>query len=232
MTRQILTIGLTDDVNDIFKKYFSLDQMRITTCKDISDAMVQLGKEHFRLIIYDASALSSADAQEMASRIRRITYNTPLVMLTIDEAAAATQEAGADICVSPDIDLHRLFSTVMGQIRRNKCFSQYDDVEPGAIVLYRDDLMADSSRHCVAQSGNAIHLMPQEFRLLTFMMRNAGLVLTAEQLGPAIWLEDNHTAKDVARIIANVRHKLKDSRNNPRYIETVHGVGYRFMPTK
>ena len=231
MNRQMLTIGLTDDVNDTFRKYFALDQMRITTCKDISDAMVQLGKEHFRLIIYDASALSSETAQEMASRIRRITY-TPLVMLTIDEAAAATQEAGADICVPPDMDMHRLFSTVMGQIRRNECFSQYDDGDPSVIVLYRDDLMADSSRHCVTQSENTIHLTPQEFRLLAFMMRNAGLVLTPEQISPAIWLDDNHTAKDVARIIANVRRKLKDSRNDPRYIETVHGVGYRFMPTE
>ena len=224
MNRQILTIGLTDDVNDIFKKYFALDQMRVTTCKDISDGMVQLGKEHFHLIIYDASALSSEDAQEMASRIRRITY-TPLVMLTIDEAAAATQEAGADICVSPDMDLHRLFSTVMGQIRRNECFSQYDEVEPGAIVLFRDDLMADSSRHCVTQSGNTIHLTPQEFRLLAFMMRNAGLVLTAEQLGPAIWLDDNHSARDAARVVFALRRKLGDDAKHPKYKKNVHGVG-------
>lgn len=50
MNRQILTIGLTDDVNDIFKKYFALDQMRITTCKDISDAMVQSAKKKSSII--------------------------------------------------------------------------------------------------------------------------------------------------------------------------------------
>ena len=231
MYRQMLMIGLPTETNDVFSKAFALDHMPVEVCQDIEEARSLLRKNQYRLILYNAENLDVDEAQEMASRIRHVTY-APLIMLTIDEAAAATQEAGADLCVPADMEHHRLFSTVMGQIRRNECFSQYDDFRPGAIVLYRGDLMIDSTRHQVTQDGEEIHLLQQEFRLLAFMARNEGIVLTPEQISPAIWLDDDHGAKDAARIVANVRRKLKDSREEPRYIETVHGIGYRFLPVE
>ncbi len=231
MYRQILMIGLPTETNDVFSKAFALDHMPVEVCQDIEEARSLLRKNQYRLILYNAENLDVDEAQEMASRIRHVTY-APLIMLTIDEAAAATQEAGADLCVPADMELHRLFSTVMGQIRRNECFSQYDDFRPGAIVLYRGDLMIDSTRHQVTQAGEEIHLLQQEFRLLAFMARNAGRVLTAEQISPAIWLDDMHPAHDVTRIVSTLRQKLHDDPKKPKYIETVHGVGYRFNPIK
>lgn len=55
--------------------------------------------------------------------------------------------------------------------------------------------------------------MAHEFRLLAFMAKNAGIVLTAEKLSPAIWLDDNHSARDAARIVFALRQKLGDDDN-------------------
>lgn len=229
MNRQILTIGLSDETNDVIKKYFALDCMQVVACQNADEARVHLREEHHRLIVYNASELSTDDAQEYVSRMRRATY-APILMITKDKAAAATLEAGADMCLPPNVNAHMLFAVAMGLIRRNECFSQYDDAHTGPIVLYRADLMIDSTRHHVTQSGADIQLLPQEFRLLAFMARNAEVVLTAEQISPAIWLDDNHQHHDVTRIVSTLRQKLNDDPKEPRYIQTVHGVGYRFLP--
>lgn len=231
MNRPVLTIGLSDEVNAAFEKYIALDQVSLIACKDISEAMVLITKMPFRLIIYDAAALGYDEVQDMVCRVRRIVY-TPMVVLCIDEAAAATQKVGADICVPPNMEIHRLFSTAMSMARRNECFRYYDNAEPGNPTLYRGDLMIDSSRHEVTQAGREIRLNQREFRLLAFFAKNAGLVLTPEQFGPAIWVKEHNYNRDVAKVVSNLRQNLGDQSGKPVYIETIRNFGYRFIPTK
>lgn len=231
MNKPMLTIGLADETNAAFRKYVALDQVSLVACKDFNEAIVLITKHPFRLIIYDASALGYDEVQEMVSRVRRIVY-TPMVVLCIDEAAAATQEVGADICVPPDMEIHRLFSTAMSMVRRNECFCYYDNAEPGNPTLYRGDLMIDSSRHEVTQAGREIRLNQREFRLLAFFAKNAGLVMTSEQLGPAIWVKEHNYNRDVTKVVSSLRQELGDRAEDPTYIETIRGFGYRFIPTK
>ena len=110
MNRQILMIGMPDKTNVEFSKAFALNEMPVEVCQDIEEARSLLRKNQYRLILYNAENLDVDEAQEMASRIRRVTY-APLIMITIDEAAATTQEAGADLCVPADMELHRLLGS-------------------------------------------------------------------------------------------------------------------------
>ena len=100
-----------------------MDQVHLVSCRNIDEAIVMLSKDSFRLLILDASTLDVEQAQESVAKLRSITY-APLIALTSDDAAAATQESGADICAPPDMDMYRLFSTGMAQIRRNEYYSQ------------------------------------------------------------------------------------------------------------
>lgn len=231
MSKPILTIGLTEKTNAAFERYVKLDQVSLVTSHNISAALALIAKESFRLIIYNAAELSTDDVQEMVLRIRRITY-APLVVVCAVEALAVTIEVGADVCVPPIANMHELFSVVLGQARRNECFSRLDNPEPGDPTLYRGDLIIDSRHHYVTQSGKLVRLQPLEFRLIAFMAKNDGLVLSSEQISPAIWLDDCHTSRDVARVISTLRRKMNDNAQNPKYIETVHGVGYRFLLTR
>lgn len=228
MSKPMLTIGMSDRVNKAFKENVALDQVLLVACHDISEALPLIAKESFRLIIYNAAELNSDDVQEMVLRIRRITY-APLVVICAVEALAVTIEVGADVCVPPMVNMHGLFSVALGQARRNECFSKLDDPEPGDPTLYCGDLIIDSRQHIVTQAGNNLRLQPLEFRLIAYMAKNVGLVLSPEQISPAIWLDDCHTSRDVARVIFTLRRKLNDNTQHPKYIETVHGVGYRFL---
>ena len=229
MSGQILTIGLTDEANIILKKSFTPDNMHVTECRDLKEASILFDKKSCRLIIYDASLLSADNVRETVSKIRSATF-APLIVMSTDEAADAAQEAGADIYAPPSVDFHRLFSMAMGQIRRNEYYSQHDATDIDAMVLYRGDLIIDSARHYVSQGGNEIRLLPREFRLLVYFSRNPGIVLTPEQLGTAIWHSEHNFGRDVTKVVSDLRRKLGDSREKPIYIETIHGVGYRFIP--
>lgn len=171
MSGQILTIGLADEANNIFKESFALEHMHVTECRGLNEATLLFGGGNYRLIIYNASALSPDDARETVSKIRSATY-APLIVLSTDEAVDAAEEAGADICVPPNADLHRLFSIAMGQIRRNECYSQHEAADIDTTVLYRGDLIIDSTRQYVSQAGKEIRLLPREFRLLEHFGRN------------------------------------------------------------
>lgn len=228
MSGQILTIGLTDEANNIFEKSFALEHMHVTECRGLNEAALLFGRESYRLIICNASALSADGVRETVSKIRSVTY-APLIVLSTDEAVDAAQEAGADICVPPSADLHRLFSMAMGQIRRNECYSQHEAAGIDTTALYRGDLIIDPIRHYVAQAGKEIRLLPREFRLLEHLGRNPGIVLTPEQLAAAIWGSDHNFRRDAAKVVSDLRRKLGDSRENPIYIETIYGVGYRFI---
>ena len=99
-------------------------------------------------------------------------------------------------------------------------------------TLFRGDLMIDSARHRVTRNGEGIALLPREFRLLSYFAHNPGLVLNTEQLGQAIWLSEHNYDRDVTKVVSDLRRKLDDDRATHTYIETVHGVGYRFVPTE
>ena len=231
MNKQILSIGISAETNRILQEYLTMDQVHLVSCRNIDEAIVMLSKDSFRLLILDASAQDVEQAQENVAKLRSITY-APLIALTSDDAAAEAQEAGADVCVSPDMDLHRLLSTGMVQIRRNENYSQYDNAAPCSPTLFRGDLMIDSARHRVTRNGEGIALLPREFRLLSYFAHNPGLVLNTEQLGQAIWLSEHNYDRDVTKVVSDLRRKLDDDRATHTYIETVHGVGYRFVPTE
>ena len=224
MTKKILSVGLPIEANQILERYMAREQIHLIACCDLDEASVILSRDSFRLILLDVSSHNLEHAQGVAARIRQIT-SSPLVALTSDDAAVVTQEAGADVCVPADMDMQRVFSLIKTQIRRNELLSQYDCVTAYSPVLFRGDLMLDSARRRVTQNDREISLLPREFRLLSYFAHNPGIVLSAEQLGGAIWMSEHNYDRDVAKVVSDLRRKLDDDRAKHAYIETVHGIG-------
>ena len=231
MSRQILSIGITNNIQETFKQYFALEKISLISCKSIDEALVLMSKESYCLIIYDALSLSSDGVQEAICKLRNIIH-APLFVFASVEAIGPALEVGADVCAPPAADKCILFSQAMALLRRYVVYDRYDIHDPAAATVYRGDLMVDSLHHRVTQGDHEIVLLPREFRLLAFLARNPGIVLTQDQIRAAVWLSENNYSRDVTPVIAALRQKLGDDKSNPRYIETVHGFGYRFLPDK
>ena len=91
------------------------------------------------------------------------------------------------------------------------------------------DLVIDSLRHEVRKAGETVALTPIEFKILASLGKYPTKVFTREEL-ISLALEDDYQGNDrvIDSHIKNIRQKIEDDTRDPQYIQTVHGIGYKF----
>lgn len=226
---KILTLNLSEQRIRVFRGYFAMDGLELIVCPSIDEVITEVIEGEIPLIIIDACKWTLDETQEAIGLLRKDTY-IPLLVLTTSEATAAVLEVGADVCIPHSASNYAMFSQAMAMIRRYTVYNHFHVFYPDKAIVFRGDLMVDSMRHRVTVAGNEVTLLPREFRLLAFFVRNPGIALSQEQLGEAIWLGEHDANRDVMKIVSNLRQKLGDNKDAPKYIETLRGVGYRFIP--
>jgi two-component system KDP operon response regulator KdpE len=141
-----------------------------------------------------------------------------------DEAAKVRGlQMGADDYITKPFGFPELLARVQAVLRR----------AAGAGVaheVYRHgDLLLDPQAHRASLQGADLHLTPTEYRLLAFLMQHSGQLLTHRQILQGVWGPAYVDDLDSLRIyIRNLRRKL-ETEGGPRYIQTEHGLGYRFV---
>ncbi len=177
------------------------------------------------LVVLDLG-LPGRDGLDVTREIRR-TSNVPIVMLTArgDEADRVVGlELGADDYVVKPFSPRELVARIRAVLRRT------DSARAGGPeVLRAAGVEVDLPRMRVAVEGRAIELTPTEFELLVTLVREPGRVFTRGQLLEAVHgvaFESYERAVDAH--VKNIRRKIEPEPGRPRYLLTVHGVGYRF----
>jgi two-component system, OmpR family, alkaline phosphatase synthesis response regulator PhoP len=169
--------------------------------------------------------LPGRDGLDVAREVRRWS-TTPIVMLTArgDEADRIVGlELGADDYVVKPFSPKELVARVRAVLRRTRIAQRPDE------VIRVGDLEIDKGKMRVSRDGTAVELTPTEFDLLATLAREPGRVFTRSQLLDAIHgvaIETYERAIDAH--VKNLRRKLEPTPGTPRYVLTVHGVGYRF----
>ncbi|HZD57538.1 MAG TPA: response regulator transcription factor [Anaerolineales bacterium] len=182
--------------------------------------------EHKRpdLVILDLN-LPGVDGLDVAREIRRKS-TTPIIMLTarIEEADQLIGlELGADDYITKPFSPRVVVARVRALLRRAETVSS----EPG--VLRVADLEIDLEAHTVKRSGAPLDLTPTEFNLLSTLAAQPGRVFSRLQLLEATQgIAYQGYERTIDAHIKNLRAELEPDPKNPRYIETVFGVGYRF----
>jgi DNA-binding response OmpR family regulator len=177
------------------------------------------------LVVLDLG-LPGRDGIEVTQEIRR-SSNTPIVILTArgDEADRVVGlELGADDYVVKPFSPKELVARVRAVLRRTALARA-----GGPEVLRVADVEVDIPRMRVSVAGRTIDLTPTEFHLLTTLVGEPGRVFTRSQLLDAVHgvaFESYERAIDAH--VKNIRKKIEPTPGRPRYLLTVHGVGYRF----
>lgn len=159
------------------------------------------------------------------------TRSLPILMLTargeeIDRVLGL--EIGADDYIVKPFSVKELCARVKAVLRR----SQRQEAEEEKIFS-SGNLVADISRHVVKKDGIPVELTAKEFDLLVMLMKNRGKVLTRDTLLDKVWgVEYYGDTRTVDVHVRYLRQKVENNPENPVYIQTVRGVGYRFAEEK
>ena len=179
------------------------------------------------LVLLDVM-LPGISGTEVCRQLRQVS-KVPIIMLTakdgeIDKVVGL--ELGADDYVTKPFSSRELVARVRAVLRRQ---SAIEDVDPGSSELKYGAVVMDVDRHIVTVEGKEVKLPLKEFELLELLLRNAGRVLTRTQLIDRIW-GSNYVGdtKTLDVHVKRIRAKIEPDPANPRYLETVRGLGYKF----
>ena len=179
------------------------------------------------LVLLDVM-MPDLDGFQVLRMIREI-GSTPVIMLTAkgeENDKVRGLELGADDYVTKPFSPRELTSRIRAVLRRGS-FS--DQTDTGKIDV-DGRLQIDFDRHEIWVDGELVQLRPTEYRLLYHLVKNAGWVLTHDQILSKVWGYEYEDEPHYVRLYINyLRKKIEKDPTNPRCILTERGVGYRFV---
>jgi DNA-binding response OmpR family regulator len=223
-----------DEPNLLHTLRYSLRQAgyEVVTAVTGEEALAQARGERPDVVVLDVM-LPGLDGFEVCRRLRGES-SVPILMLTArtDEVDRVVGlEVGADDYLTKPFSQRELVARLKAMLRRRELLRQeLAEGPPNAESLASDDLHVDVRGHRAQLGGRPVALKPKEFDLLTFLMRHRGQVFSAEQLLERVWgYADTSDPRTVPVHIRTLREKLEADPSRPTRIETVRGVGYRFV---
>ncbi len=208
----------------LLKAYLSNEGFRVVTAKNGREALFLAREAKPDLILLDLM-MPEMDGYEFI-RLHRKERETPIIVLTakIEEGEKVTGlEMGADDYVTKPFSPRELTARIRAVLRRA------GQEMPKAEVLHAGHIVLDRTNHTVKVNEREVDLTRSEFDLLAALMSSPGRTYT--RLDLLDYLQGSAYEgyeRTIDAHIKNVRAKIKDDPKQPRYIETVYGIGYRF----
>lgn len=226
------TILLVDDEKEIVELltiYLCNEGYRLLKAYDGIEALECLQKEDVDLIILDVM-MPKMDGLEACMKIRE-ERKMPIIILSAkntDMDKISGLSIGADDYVGKPFNPLEIVARVKSQLRRYHGFNRDSNRNIDGSKLTFEDLTIDTAKHEVFIDQQRVKLTPREFAILELLARHQGRVLSMEQIYNNIWNEPFLDGGNTVMVhIRNIRDKIEMDSKQPRYIQTVWGVGYK-----
>lgn len=184
--------------------------------------------DNLSLVILDVM-MPDLDGFQVLQKIRE-TSNVPVLMLTAksdEEDKVSGLRLGADDYLTKPFSINELIARVNSLIRRYTTLNPTTGADTERMVL--KGMVIDKANRLVAVNNNTVELTGKEFDLLFFLATNKGRIFTKKQIYTQVWEEDYaFDDSNIMSFISKLRKKIEPNPENPFYIQTVRGVGYRF----
>jgi len=220
-----------DDLSLIDGLEFSLHKngFQVNFARTVQEALLKLSEQKYDLLLLDLK-LPDGSGFEICKKVRQ-SSSVPIIFLTAsDEEVNIVMglDMGGDDYITKPFKLNELISRIHALLRRVGLS------EPSHLELKSNGITAILKESRVLKNGLELELTVQEYRLLCFLMQNPNMVLTRAGILNRLWdgsgsfVDDNTLSVYVRRL----RSKVEDDPENPLYLLTVRGVGYKWNVVK
>lgn len=226
---KILVVDDEEHIAELISYNLASNGYKVIIANNGNDAVKLAVEEKPNLILLDLM-IPGKDGYDVCKEIRSNNKirNTPIIMLTakseeLDKILGL--ELGADDYITKPFSVRELLARVKAVLRR------FSILEPERNVLVFGNLIADFDKREIIVNNKKLDLTLKEFELLEILIRNRGKILTRDTLLDKIWgYEYIGETRTVDVHIRYLRKKIELDDKNPKLIETIRGVGYRFNP--
>lgn len=225
--KKILIVDDEMKIVEVVKSYLENSGYSVYEAYNGKEALDKFEKVNPNLVILDLM-LPDITGEEICKALRKKS-RVPIIMLTAkveEEDVLKGLNIGADDYVTKPFSPRQLAARVEAVLRRAS-----DALVPlsSLISFNNDELVIDTLKYQVKRYGKIINLTPNEYKLLLTLVKYPDKVFTREEL-ISIALGDSYNGyeRTIDTHIKNIRQKIEFDPKNPKYILTVHGIGYRF----
>jgi two-component system, OmpR family, response regulator MprA len=193
----------------------------VTSVTDGDSGLTELCGNDYQLAILDV-LLPRRDGFSVCSEARKQGITTPILMLTARDSVndrVAGLNSGADDYLPKPFAFPELLARVHALLRRPQ-----NDLRPRTVTV--GTLSIDVLRHQATKNGKAVQLTKTEYRLLLYLMENAGIVLTKDSMIDRLWGADHGGNSNILEVYVKMLRRKLDDGSAASVIRTVRGVGY------
>lgn len=226
----IMVVDDEEPIRQIVRRYLEADGYRVAEAADGAQALSLFRAQPVDVVVLDVM-MPGIDGLEVLRRIRAES-EAYVIMLTaraeeVDRLVGLA--VGADDYLTKPFSPRELVARVKAVLRRPRPSDRASSDD----VMHLTGIAIDKRRHEVRVDGRSVELTALEFSLLAVMAASPGMVFSRGQLLERIWGYDFFGDERVVDVhIRNLRRKLGDGSDNPRFIATVRGVGYKMVATR
>ncbi|ERM19135.1 response regulator transcription factor [Brevibacillus laterosporus] len=230
---RVLIVDDEKEIRDLLRKYLERELYQVDVAVNGEEALQMFEKKKYNLLILDVM-MPKIDGIEVCRRLRNKT-NIPILMLTakdheIDKILGLSM--GADDYITKPFSINEVVARVKAIMRRFLILGSDDRSHENTLLTFKG-ITIDLKKYTVHLAGEMISLTAKEFELLKFFASHPEQVFTKTQLFRQVWnseyVEDDNT---VMVHIRKLRMKIEANPSEPKYIQTVWGIGYRFVGEK
>lgn len=217
---RVLVVEDAKDMNRLIVKTLTRAGYSVDGCYNGEEALDFLAGAEYDAILLDVM-MPKLDGYALLEKLRSQGVDTPVLFLTARDAISDRVKGldlGADDYLVKPFDFEELLARIRAMTRKKS--------GKKSNVFTLGDLQVDAQSHTVTRGGKEINLLPKEFTILEYMIRNQGTVLSREQLENQIWnYERSGSSNNIDVYISKLRKKI-DGEGQSRLLHTIRGVGW------
>jgi len=225
---KVLVVDDEREIADLVELYLQNENYSVYKYYSAQEALACIKETELDLAILDVM-LPDGNGFSICQKIRE-NHNYPVIMLTAKEEETdkiTGLTLGADDYITKPFRPLELVARVKAQLRRYKKYNSVP-VQDEAVIVH-SGLVIDVNTHECLLNEKPLSLTPTEFSILKILCEQKGNVVSSEQLFHEIWGDEyfNKSNNTITVHIRHLREKMNDSVENPKYIKTIWGVGYK-----